>query len=64
MLVENQIETKKQLLFKIEECKDDETLLQTGKIWCEDCQDWIENVEKKGTYLCCYQCGNGVVMLT
>lgn len=54
---------KAYLLFKTEEQKDDETILQTGKVWCEDCADWIDQVEKKDNFLCCSACGNGVVML-
>lgn len=55
---------KAKVLFKTEEIKDDETILQTGKVWCEDCQTWIDQVDKYDNYLCCSACGNGVVMLT
>ena len=55
----------KELIFQIEEEKDNETLFQTGKIWCDGCYAWIEQVELNDTknYLFCSACGNGVVML-
>lgn len=55
---------KESLLFQIEEEQFSETLFQTGKVWCEDCMDWIEQVEKIDNFLCCPHCGTGVVMLT
>lgn len=55
---------KTSLLFQIEEPKDDETILQTGKVWCDGCYTWIYQVEKFDNYLCCSACGNGIVMLT
>jgi len=56
---------KKTLLFQIEEENNNETLLQTGMIWCDGCYTWIDQVTKINTnWLCCDACGTGVVMLT
>ena len=55
----------KELIFQIEEEKAGETLFQTGKIWCDGCYTWIDQVTKIDTgWLCCDACGNGVVKLT
>jgi len=55
----------KELIVKIEEEKDNETIFQTGKIWCDDCYTWVDEVELNDmkNYLCCSACGNGLVML-
>jgi len=56
----------KELLFKIEEEKEGETILQNGKVWCETCKSWTNEVQLNDmkNYLCCSSCQDGLVMLS
>lgn len=53
-------------ILQIAEPEYGETLFQTGKIWCETCLDWVDDMEltKDKKFLCCEGCGGGLVMLT